>query len=177
MNVVRPRGAAPNTLYHEAIIVAARRASGHGRLESPHGSATIDNPLCGDRVTLDVALGLHGHDAPASASRPAPRSPLGPRGYDAPERAVRIGHVVRGCLLCEAAAVLIAERAPELDVEALLRAGEEIGPALAEGSPFPWPELEMFAPVRGVKSRRRCVTLPFEALAAALGASARESAG
>ena len=65
--------------------------------------------------------------------------------------------------------MLIAEHAPELEIEALLRAGEEIGPALAEGSPFPWPALEMFAPVRGVKSRRRCVTLPFEALAAALG--------
>ena len=70
--------------------------------------------------------------------------------------------------------MLIAERAPGLEIEALLRAGEEIGPALAEESPFPWPELEMFAPVRGVKSRRRCVTLPFEALAAALGASAGE---
>ena len=96
---------------------------------------------------------------------------LGPRGYGAPGCVARIGHVVRGCLLCEAAAVLIAEHAPELDVEALLRAGEEIGPALAQGSPFPWPALEMFAPVRGVKSRRRCVTLPFEALAAALGGS------
>ena len=73
--------------------------------------------------------------------------------------------------------MLIAEQAPKLDVEALLRAGEKIGPALAEGSSFPWPELEMFAPVRGVKSRRRCVTLPFEALAAALGACAREGAG
>ena len=85
--------------------------------------------------------------------------------------------MVRGCLLCEAAAVLIAERAPALEVEALLRAGEEIGPALAQGAPFPWPELETFAPVRGVKSRRRCVTLPFEALAAALGACAGEGAG
>ena len=85
--------------------------------------------------------------------------------------------MVRGCLLCEAAAVLIAEQAPGSDVEALLRTGEEIGPALAEGSPFPWPGLEMFAPVRGVRSRRRCVTLPFEALAVALGACAREGAG
>ena len=166
-----------NALYHDAIIAAARRASGHGRLESPHGSATVDNPLCGDRVTLDVALGPRGRDVPASPPRPTPRSPLDPHEYDAPGCVARIGHVVRGCLLCEAAAVLIAEHAPELDVEALLRAGEEIGPALAEGSPFPWPGLEMFAPVRGVKSRHRCVTLPFEALAAALGACAREGAG
>ena len=102
---------------------------------------------------------------------------LGPRGRDVPEGVARVGHVVRGCLLCEAAAVLIAEQAPELEIEALLRAGGEVGSALAEGSPFPWPELEMFAPVHGVKSRRRCVTLPFEALAAALGACAGEGAG
>ena len=121
-------------------------------------------------MTLDVALGPRGRDVPASPPRPTPRYPLGPRGHDAPGRVARVGHVVRGCLLCEAAAALIAEHAPELEIEALLRAGEEIGPALAEGSPFPWPALEMFAPVRGVKSRRRCVTLPFEALAAALGA-------
>ena len=130
---------------------------------------------------LDVALGPRGHDAPAFPPHSKPHSPPGPRGHDVPGCVARIGHVVRGCLLCEAAAVLIAERAPEWDAEALLRAGGEIGPALAEGSPFPWPELEMFAPVRGVKSRRRCVTLPFEALIAALdaalGACAGEGAG
>ncbi len=87
---------------------------------------------------------------------------------DASGRVAQVSHVVRGCLLCEAAAVLIAEQAPGREVGALLRAGRDVGVALEEGSPFPWPALETFAPVRGVKSRRRCVTLPFEALAAAL---------
>ena len=80
--------------------------------------------------------------------------------------------MVRGCLLCEAAAVLIAERVPARDIEDLLRAGADVDAALSAGSPFPWPELEMFAPVRDVKSRHRCVGLPFEALAAALRACA-----
>ena len=111
----------------------------------PHGSATVDNPLCGDRVTLDVELA-------------------------SPARIAWVGHVVRGCLLCEAAAVLIAERAPEREIEALLRAGAGVDAALKDTASFPWPELEMFAPVRDVKSRHRCVGLPFEALAAALGA-------
>ena len=126
-------------------MAAARRASGHGRLAHPHGSATVDNPLCGDRVTIDVELG--------------------------PSRKVaRVGHVVRGCVLCEAAAVLIAERAPERGSEELLRVGAGVDAALRDGAPFPWPELDMFAPVRGVRSRHRCVGLPFEALAAALAA-------
>ena len=85
-------------------------------------------------------------------------------------RVARVGHVVRGCLLCEAAAVLIAEQAPDREIEVLLRASGEIGTALEDGAAFPWPELEVFAPVRGVKSRRRCVGLPFEALVEALSA-------
>ena len=126
-------------------MAAARRASGHGRLACPHGSATVDNPLCGDRVTVDVELGP-------------------------PGKVARVGHVVRGCVLCEAAAALIAEQAPERGSEELLRVGVGVDAALRDGVPFPWPELEMFAPVRGVRSRHRCVGLPFEALAAALAA-------
>ena len=132
-------------------MAAARRTSGRGRLAHPHGSATVDNPLCGDRVTVDVELGP-------------------------PARVARVGHVVRGCLLCEAAAVLIAEQAPERGLEELLHLGIGVEAALRAGAAFPWPELEMFAPVRGARSRHRCVGLPFEALAAAIG-SADESAG
>lgn len=109
----------------------------------PHGSATVDNPLCGDRVTVDVRLGPGGQVA-------------------------QVGRLVRGCLLCEAAATLIAECAPDRVIEDLLRASGEVGDALRDGASFPWPELEVFAPVRDVTSRHRCVGLPFEALAEAL---------
>ena len=128
-------------------MAAARRASGHGRLAQPHGTATVDNPLCGDRVTVDVALA-------------------------APARLARIGHVVRGCVLCEAAAVLMAELAPGRELAQLQRLEAGVEAALRDGAPFPWPELAMFAPVRDARSRHRCVGLPFEALAAALGAGA-----
>ena len=66
--------------------------------------------------------------------------------------------------------VLIAEQAATREIEDLLRAGTSVDTALKEGASFPWPELEMFAPVRDVRSRHRCVGLPFEALAAALAA-------
>ena len=85
-----------------------------------------------------------------------------------PMRIARVGHVVRGCLLCEAAVVLIAEQAPQRQIEDLLRAGAGVDAALKDGASFPWPALDMFAPVRSVKSRHRCVGLPFEALVAAL---------
>ena len=90
---------------------------------------------------------------------------------------MRVGHVVRGCVLCEAAAVLIAEHAPEGSVEGLLGAGAGVDAALKAGASFPWPELDMFAPVRDVKSRHRCVGLPFEALAAALAACSESNRG
>ena len=108
-----------NALYQDAIIAgeSARRAVGHGRLARRDGTATVDNPLCGDRVTLDVELGASGCVA-------------------------RVGHVVRGCLLCEAAAVLIAEYAPEREAEDLQRAGAGVDAALKDGTSFPWPALE-----------------------------------
>ena len=92
-------------------------------------------------------------------------------------RLARVGHVVRGCLLCEAATVLIAEQAPQRQSGDLLRTGAAVDSALKDAEPFPWPELEMFAPVRGVKSRHRCVTLPFEALAAAIAACPGDEPG
>ena len=64
--------------------------------------------------------------------------------------------------------MLIAERAPRRRIEELLLAGTGVDAALRDEASFPWPELEMFAPVRGVRSRHRCVALPFEALAGAL---------
>ena len=94
-----------------------------------------------------------------------------------PGRVARIGHETRGCLLCEAAAVLIAEQAPKRHVEELLHAGTDVGAALQDGTPFPWPELEMFAPVCDVRSRHRCVGLPFEALHAALGSCTGDGPG
>ncbi len=132
-------------LYHAAIMERANRATGDHRLTDPDASATVDNPLCGDRVTLDVRL-----DA---------------------GRIVELGHRVRGCALCQAATSVIAETAPGATVaemaaaEAALRAllagtGEE---ATVEPSP-----LAIFRPVRDYRSRHDCVLLPFDALSEAL---------
>ena len=44
-------------LYNDAILIEAKAAHGHGRLSAPDASITCDNPLCGDRVTIDLELG------------------------------------------------------------------------------------------------------------------------
>jgi nitrogen fixation NifU-like protein len=137
-------------LYHQAILDLARRATGHGRLEAPTATVRVDNPLCGDRVTLDLDL--------------------------EDDRVRAVGHEVRGCLLCQAAATAIGTQAPGQtsltlrDVAERLRNHFVAGPEAAEDA-MPgdlWPELAAFEPVRRHKSRHECVLLPFSALIRAL---------
>lgn len=127
-----------DALYQEEIIDLARRSRARDRLDAPDASARADNPLCGDRVTMDLAL--------------------------TEGRIDRVGHKVRGCALCEAASEIIAEAANGLGsseiaaVEAATRAylaGAEID--------LPWGRLSVFEPVRAIKSRHDCVLLPFAA--------------
>ncbi|MGI9493853.1 MAG: iron-sulfur cluster assembly scaffold protein, partial [Geminicoccaceae bacterium] len=132
-------------LYQEAIIALAKKARGLSRLETPDRTATIDNPLCGDRVTLD--LGLDG------------------------QRVIDVGHRTRGCLLCEAASFLIADHVVGLDVETLAAKAPHVATGVGDDAIAMadlWPGLETLAPVRRFKSRHECVTLPFQALIKAL---------
>jgi nitrogen fixation NifU-like protein len=132
-------------LYHKALVERARAGFGNGRLPDATGSATVDNPLCGDRVTLDLAI-KDGHVA-------------------------EIGHHVRGCLLCEAAAATIAEHGRGADRATLDAMSAAARALMAEGALDPrWQCLEIFRPVHGAKSRRDCVLLPFEALKRAASA-------
>lgn len=129
-------------LYDAAIVAAAREKVGEGRLENPTRSVTCDNPLCGDRITLD--LGLDG------------------------SRIGAIAHKTRGCLLTRAAASLIARHALGAEPAALRGLHARVRTMLRDGGPPPWPELAMFQPVRAVPSRFDCVLLPFRALEEAL---------
>ena len=128
-------------LYQKELLRHAAAAVGHGRLEAPDGSATVDNPLCGDRITIDVAL--------------------------REGRVEQISHVVRACLLCQASASIIGARAGG---ETLARIGaimEAVRRMLQEDAPLPddlWADLSAFSPVAAHKSRHNCVLLPFEAL-------------
>jgi hypothetical protein len=79
------RGADPamsDELYQTRIVALAKSKTGAGKLAAPTKSARRDNPLCGDRVTIDVKLDDTGHIA-------------------------EIAHQVRGCLLCQASAAAL----------------------------------------------------------------------
>ena len=132
------------SLYHRDIVDLARASRTRGRLAAPDRSARADNPLCGDRVTMDLALDGGGAIA-------------------------AIGHLVRGCALCEAAAEAIAETAVGMEPAdiAAARAGARSWLKGQAAAP-PWGRLSLFAPVRDVPSRHECVLLPFAAAERAL---------
>jgi nitrogen fixation NifU-like protein len=128
-----------DALYQDGIIDLARKSRTRDRLDAPDASARADNPLCGDRVTVDLAI--------------------------SDGKIAGIGHKVRGCALCEAAAEVIAEAANGLQA-ADLKAVEVATRAYLTGTENdpPWARLSVFQPVRAIKSRHDCVLLPFSAI-------------
>ena len=138
-------------LYQQAILDFARAAKGAGRLADADASVTLDNPLCGDRVTIDVRV--------------------------TDGRLEAVGHRVRGCALCEAAASVIGGTAAGRGVDELRAVYQAVAAMLAADAAPPWPDLAAFDPVRAYKSRHECVLLPFEAFDEALGAAAGPPAG
>jgi nitrogen fixation NifU-like protein len=131
-----------NALYHEALVAKARSGTGKGRLADPQATARLDNPLCGDRVTIDLYL-ADGH-------------------------ITAVGHEVKGCLLCEAAAATIAELAPGKSPGEARDLAAAVTRMMKEGVAPTEAALDIFTPVIAAKSRRDCVMLPFGALAKAL---------
>ncbi len=130
-----------SNLYQKDLLRLAANARNAERLEEAQGSATVDNPLCGDRITLDVTL----KDSEIE----------------------RVGYKVKACILCQAAASLIGDKAPGMTVEAAMSAAGEVRGLLAGETgedALTWPELLAFAPVKDVKSRHECVLLPVKAL-------------
>ena len=139
--------ASANEIYQAAIKALAADAVGAGTLDSFTGRAVVDNPLCGDRVEMEVSV----RDG----------------------RIAALAHRVKGCLLCRAAASAIGKHAPGADAAAIERIESELAAQLRTGAPAPrdWPSLSVFAPVHGHPSRYRCVLLPFEALLGAMKGS------
>ena len=135
-----------DALYQEQIVALAKARTGAGKLDHPSGSARRDNPLCGDRVTMDVRTDQAG-------------------------RIIELAHQVRGCLLCQAAASALAGSAPGHDlagVTALRRGLHKVIGRPVEGPAEGEALFAAFAPVRDHKARHDCVNLPFDALEAAL---------
>jgi nitrogen fixation NifU-like protein len=128
-------------LYQQAIIDLARAGTRAGRLDAPDRTVSLDNPLCGDRITLDLKL--------------------------ADGRITDIAHRTRGCALCQASAAIVGAHAIGLGLDAARGAAETVTAFVERGGATPaapWNEIGVFAPVRRHRSRFECVLLPFRAL-------------
>jgi NifU-like protein involved in Fe-S cluster formation len=140
-------------IYQTDLLRLAGAAHGHGRLPAPQASATLDNPMCGDRVTFDITL-------------------------DGQGKVVEIAQTTRACVLCQASASIIAAHAPGHGAEEIAATERAVFDMLKTGGDAPageWADLAVFAPVRETRSRHVCVLLPFETVAAAI-AEAKASA-
>jgi nitrogen fixation protein NifU and related proteins len=129
-------------LYQAKIVALAKSKAGAGKLTAPTKSARRDNPLCGDRVTIDVKLDNG--------------------------KIAEIAHQVRGCLLCQASAVALASSAVGRDASGVAELRHDAERAIGREAGQAHEPFDAFEPVANHKSRHECVLLPFEALQDAL---------
>jgi nitrogen fixation protein NifU and related proteins len=135
-----------STLYQATIVHHDREPQHHGPLAGATHEATIDNPLCGDVVTMRLVI-VDGVIADAAFES-------------------------RGCALARAGASMATCHTigqTTADAVALAAAIESLVTA-APGSPIPagLGELEALAGARAFKSRRTCACLAFRAVVAAI---------
>jgi nitrogen fixation NifU-like protein len=130
-------------LYQEKIVALAKSKTGAGKLAAPTKTARRDNPLCGDRVIIDVML-------------------------DGQGKIAEIAHQVRGCLLCQASASALSSLAIGKDAAGIAEIRHDAERALGREQGAAHEPYASFAPVAAHKSRQDCVLLPLEALKDAL---------
>ena len=129
-------------LYDGWILEHSKAPRGAARLEGATHSARRDNPFCGDRITLDLVVRC--------------------------ERIVAVGFEARACAICIATGSLLTSLAEGLAVDDVARLVESARAAVDASAAEPPAHLEPLALIRSVPTRRRCATLPFEALQGAL---------
>ena len=134
-------------LYRKELLRLAADATGAGRLKQPHGSATVHNPACGDRITVDVRV--------------------------AEGRISALAHDTRACVLTQASAAILGAEARGLDRAALKVLADEVAAMLKGGEAprAPFQAYDAFEGVAGHKGRHACVLLPLEAALEALDAT------
>jgi nitrogen fixation NifU-like protein len=137
-------------LYRREILRLAADATGAGHLPQSDAFASVHNPACGDRVTVELALEAGVVTAMA--------------------------HQTQACVLTQASAALLATLAPGQDRESLTRLAGGIR-AMLGGGPAPAPGYAAFDGVAAHPGRHVCVLLPLEAALKALEQHPSTSSG
>lgn len=131
------------TLYTDEIKQYAKQADSLPRLPTPDQSLTKSNPVCGDRIIVDLQRN--------------------------PEGLLKIGMQVRGCLICKVAASLVHQHCDGKDAAHIAAFSHQLEASLnPETSAASLPALQILAPLAEHRHRHNCALLPVRTLLAAL---------
>lgn len=128
-------------IYKDQIIAWSKKIDHIIKLEHAHCRATASNPLCGDKISVE--LEIDGDVVKAMSCQ------------------------IKGCLLCKASGSILAERARGLRFDEIRKVSSDLENALksSDSNPESFPEdYRIFFPVHSHKSRHLCVLLPFNAV-------------
>ena len=135
-----------SNLYQDALLAHAKAPHHAGRLVEADrtGTAHAVNALCGDEITLDVAVGAN---------------------------SIRGAFESKGCALCRASASIMLDAVASFAPRAALALGARLRAELGGADPdsTTWPgETASLLSLKAFPARSRCVLLPWDALATAL---------
>lgn len=135
-------------LYNTEILRLAAETARAVRLPEPQASVEKRSPICGSRVTVDIALGDDG-------------------------RVAAVGMLVRACALGQASSALLAREIVGKTPVELALASDMLAAWLAgEGDAPDWSGLALFEPARPHSARHASIRLAFEAAAEAAATAA-----
>lgn len=128
------------SIYQDKILSLAAENKKSTAIEDFNRSYEMKNPMCGDEVKVRIKL-LNNQIDDISA-------------------------IVRGCALCEASAGLTVKLFKKSEmpnsnfIEEFLNWLEYKNQNLSNSLPQ---EINIFTPIRDIKNRHKCITMPFEA--------------
>jgi NifU-like protein involved in Fe-S cluster formation len=139
-------------LYNAEILRLAASIPHHERLPEPMATAERRSPICGSRVTIDVAVDDEG-------------------------RVSEVGLLVRACALGQASSSLLAASILGRTPTELAAARDALTAWLArEGDAPDWPGMDIFTPALDYTARHPSIRLAFEAATEAAEAAATAKA-
>jgi nitrogen fixation NifU-like protein len=131
-------------VYNDSIISLSKELKHAGQIDCPDCEATLNNPLCGDQVKIQMCI--------------------------EDQHIIEIRHQVRGCMLCKASASLLASCAHGKTLNDIVELRKSLSNAIKSTSEEVVFQTchEIFLPVRKHRSRHSCVLLPYDAAIQAL---------
>ena len=128
------------SIYQERILNLANENKKSIEIEDFNRSFEVKNPMCGDEVKVRLKL--------------------------IDKQITDISAIVRGCALCEASAGLVVKLFKNNDIpnKQLTEDFEKWLNNIDQPIPATLPkEMDVFKPIKEIKNRHKCITMPFEA--------------